>query len=291
VTLIGAFRYGIDTPDSGVVICADSLEQMQSYRAFVKKIESRSTDLYDMVIAGAGNCTELIDDQIEALVDTVRGWRENNISEEDAKSRIRNVISSYHRRFVVPFQASTEDKYLQFIVCLRSKQSGTLFLWKIESTVISSVPGYALIGYHDGIYYYETEWLWRPDLTMNHAALLGIRLLSIAKNNPEIGGPTRVLAVNNTGVVEPYDEAKIEALGQMFEELDDQIAGVILGCTDLTLPYEELMSRFRKFQNWATSFRSITLEIQSAHLQLITFPPTVSITPAVASETDQVALP
>src|SRR5688572_4434793 len=81
VTLIGAFRYGSGTSDSGVVICADSLEQLGSYRAFVRKIEARSTDLYDMVIAGAGNSSDLIDDQIEALVESIRGWQ-NEISEE-----------------------------------------------------------------------------------------------------------------------------------------------------------------------------------------------------------------
>ena len=177
VTLIAAFRYGIGTPDSGVVICADSLEQWGAYRAFVKKIESRSTDLYDMAIAGAGNESDLIEDQIKALVGSIRGWQDN-ISEEDAENRIRNVISIYHRRFVVPFQASPADKRLQFIVCLRSKQSGTLYLWKIESTVIKTIDRYGLIGWHDGVYYYETEWLWRSDLTMRHAALLGIRLLS-----------------------------------------------------------------------------------------------------------------
>jgi hypothetical protein len=264
VTLIAAFRYGIGTPDSGVVICADSLEQWQSYRAIVKKIEPRSTDKYDIVIGGAGNTGALIDGQVEAIVRSVRRWRMPDISEAEAEIRIGSVLSSYHQNFIVPFQASAEDKHLQFIVCLRSKQSGTFYLWKIDSTVISPIDRYWLIGWHDGIYFYETEWLWRPDLTVSHAALLGIRLLSIAKHNPNIGEDTRVLAINNAGVTEPYSETDIQALEQRFAELDNQIAGLILGCTDLALPARELIARFRNFENWAFAFRTITLQVHDA---------------------------
>jgi hypothetical protein len=179
-------------------------------------------------------------------------------------NRIGNVISNYHRRFVEPFQASAENKRLQFIVCLRSKQSGTLYLWKIDSTVISTIDRYWLIGWHDGIYFYETEWLWRPDLSAHHAALLGIRLLSIAKHNPQIGGPTRIIVVNNAGVTQPYSQGYTEGLERRFAELDSQIAGLILGCTDSTLPLDELNARFRSFENWATAFRTITLQIQDS---------------------------
>jgi hypothetical protein len=122
-----------------------------------------------------------------------------------------------------------------------------------------------LIGWHDGIYFYETEWLWRPDLSAHHAALLGIRLLSIAKHNPQIGGPTRILAIDSAGVTQPYSQGYIDSLEQRFAELDTQIAGLILGCTDSTLPVNELDARFRKFEKWAVTFRQITLQIHDAH--------------------------
>ena len=74
-----------------------------------------------------------------------------------------------------------------------------------------------------------------------------------------------MLAISNTGLEEPYDEATIEALEQLFEELDNQIAGVILGSADLTLPSKELISRLEKFQNWAFALRKIILQIHNAH--------------------------
>jgi len=141
MTLIAAFRC-----HESVVICADSQETAGHYRVSVDKTAPQDAGEYQVVVGGSGDYGSLIDGLAENLVEEVRTW-EGNLGIKRIKSEVRGIVKDYYDDEVASFPLQQGDnKEMRFIFCLRRKTDGSILLWELNGTAMTTVSTYSLIG-------------------------------------------------------------------------------------------------------------------------------------------------
>lgn len=145
---------------------------------------------------------------------------------------------SYHTRQVAFYPAEPEQKQLRFVICMKGKSSSEVFLWRTDGTTIESVKDYALIGWEEAVYDHEVKWLYRSGIKMAQAVLLGIHLLTIAKNSLYIGGDIQIIVVHENGMA-LEDPNEVRRLEQNIAKFNTAIAKLILACPDTSIEPED----------------------------------------------------
>lgn len=259
MTLIAAFRCG-----DGVVLCADSQEtrdipERGSYRVNVDKLERRDAGEYDVVIGGAGD-GPLVDSFGDLFAQMVRKWQ-GSYQRTKALSAIKRFVRGFHQTEVALSPAHPDDKNLDFVVCLRNKNSDNLSLWKISNLHVSTVSDLTLLGWEEALYWREAKRLYHlkdavTAPSSSEAILLGVHLFSLAKDTSNvISGDTRILVVRSDGVhvLNPGDVKELEARTKTFECLSSVI---FLALPDVTISHTELKQYLRDFQEIALALHN-----------------------------------
>lgn len=251
MTLIAAFRCY-----EGVVLCADSQETVDipergSYRVNVTKIEPRDAGNYEVVIGGGGD-GDLVDDFGDRLTDYIAGWPDR--SEREMRDEIRAFVQHFYEVDVPLSPAPEDDKNLGFIVCLRSKAKPGIFLWRISGLRVFTVTEKTLLGWEEKIYWHEVDRLYQPNWVSNHAMLLGLHLLTIAKQTSNVvGGESRVILVRDhaMNVVPSEDVNELEQMLATFNKMVDDLRLIL---PNMSLPLDE-------FRTYVTDFKDRVIEL------------------------------
>jgi hypothetical protein len=288
VTLIAAFQC-----DEGIVLCADSQETIDipergSYRVSVNKLEQRDAGNYEVIVGGAGDGA-LVDNFVDRLVELIDKWR-SEYQESKVLSTIRRFVRDYYKTDVALSPAHPDDKKLGFVVCLRSKSTGQLLLWRIEDLHVRSVSDLTLLGWEDLLYWREATRLYNlngviTEMPSNsEAILLGVHLFSIAKETSNvISGDTKITVVRNDGIhmLNPNDVKELETRVKAFDYLS---AVIFLALPDVTITRTALTDWLKDFQKTALQLHDdFTFHIVQTKLQRLkalpgyphieTFPP------------------
>lgn len=213
---------------NGVVVCADTQETYGGYRVSVNKIAPVDAGKYQVVIGGAG-LGGLIDAFADDFVDAVNDWPKG-LDEKAIKIRIRNLLREFHKQEVSLHPA--QDKILDFIICVKAKQSSDTFLWQTDGPGVLSVQTYALIGWEIPLYKHELGRLYQPDLRIEKGVAIGIFLFSLAKATSNyIGGDTQVIIVDKNGMA-LREQKEVRQREEHVKEFNDVVAEILLACID-----------------------------------------------------------
>lgn len=253
VTLIAAFKC-----DQGVVICADTQETADipgrgSFRVRVTKIKPQSAGGYDVVIGGCGD-GYLVDGFTRRLVREISGWPPL-LNDESIENKIVSLALDYHSTHVAMAYGSQPPQPLDFLLCLKRKNDPNIILWELRDTDIIPTEGYSLLGWEEPIYEYEVKWLYRDGLRISQAALLGIRLFSMAKETSNyIGGDTQLIVVTASGMT-AVDQQQVNTLEDRVETFNAGIARLVLDLPDTSIDQKEFAEYLTEFKRLAMNTR------------------------------------
>src|SRR2546423_9710988 len=233
VTLIAAFKC-----DQGVVISADSQETVSipgqgEYRVRVKKIKPQSGGAYDVVVGGAGD-GYLVDGFARKLVNEIAGWPPQ-LDDALIEDKVTSLAVDFHSTHVALAYGSQQPKPLDFLLCLKHRNAPGILLCELRDTMFLPVEEYALLGWEEPIYDYEVKWLYRDGLRIAQAALLGIRLFTMAKETSNsVGGNNQLIIVTENGV-EAVDQEKVDMLEESTEKFNNALAQLVLDLPDTSI--------------------------------------------------------
>jgi 20S proteasome alpha/beta subunit len=257
MTLIAAFRC-----HEGVVICADSQETRGDYIVAVDKIKPREAGEYDLVVGGSGNVAPLVDGLADAVERNVKRWTAG-LNEEEAGLQIERTLLAYHTRHVNQYPDIPENKRLVFIICVRDRNSGRVYLWKTDATTLKRVEDYTLLGWNDELYEHELKRLYTENASALRCIMLGIHLFLLAKATTlYIGGDTQIIFMRDTGAwpadylraTEPVmsmglvlPAERVRVLEARMDKIGKLTAELLLTCPDTTIKTTEFTDRLVRF--------------------------------------------
>ena len=253
VTLIAAFRC-----DAGghpaVVLCADTQETVGGTRVAVNKLVPQDAGNYILAIAGSGN-GDLIDGFADSLLRAIRAWPSGG-KEQFARDSVRDLLLDFYDNEIRLYPADLPtDKLNDFLICIKPKDTRDVFLWEVHGPTIVPVGNHALLGVTAAIYTHELCKLYRPQLSMSQAILLGIHLFSLAKATSNyVGGETDIILVRNTKIW-AFDREETHVLEQRISALNQKVAELVLALPDSAMRGDELKALLLKFQDWVLDFR------------------------------------
>lgn len=254
VTLIAAFKC-----DQGVVVCADTKETVTlpgrgQYRVRVTKIKPQAAGEYDVVIGGAGDA-HLVDGFTRRLVAAISSWPAA-LGDAEIESNVSDLLLDYHSNQVA---ATPRADALDFIMCLKSKRDPHISLWELRDVEIAPIDTYSLIGWEEPIYDYEVKWLYRDGLRLAQAALLGIRLFTMAKNTSDyVGGDTQLIVITDHGM-DALDQEQVDMLKERVQTFNDALAQLVLDLPDTSIEQGKFSDSLKKFQKLVMHVREYYL--------------------------------
>lgn len=243
MTLIAAFRC-----NGGAVICADTQETVGDYRVAVDKIAPREVGEYQVVIGGSGNVAGLIDGFDETLSIAIEDWPAS-LDEREIRENIHGVLQDYHRNDVANDPAEPDAKRLSFIICVKGKDSENVFLWRTDGASLVRVSDHTLLGWEEPLYDHEVRWLYQQGVSTAQAVLLGVRLLTMAKDTSNyVGGDTQVIVIAENGMQLLHVE-NVRLLEERVRAFNQALAHLVLACPDTSInssSFKELLGGFEE---------------------------------------------
>jgi ATP-dependent protease HslVU (ClpYQ) peptidase subunit len=256
VTLIAAFRCQVNG-EPGVVICADSQETIGDYKVSVEKIVPRSVNHYELLLGGSGT-GNLVDSLANTIERQLRRWPAA-ITEEHARQLLEDKLVRYTSTVVRAYQAELSEKRLDFIVCLREKRSGTLYLWKIADSIVEPIERFHLIGWEAPIYRYEVNRLYSKELDQLSAVVLAVHLLSLAgATSNYVSEPFQVFTINHQGAW-PEPPEKIADLTRRITQVNNSLGKLLRDVPDFSVSDETFSNALELFLNEIFGLRNDTL--------------------------------
>jgi hypothetical protein len=214
-----------------------------------------------LIVGGSGQISVLIDGLANSIERNVKNWPAD-IDEEAARLRIEGVLRAYNVRQIKEYPDELDDegkpisKVLDFVICVKRRNSSDIFLWKAASVVIETVSDYALVGWDEFRYHHEIRWLHNPRTWKEQAVILGIRLLAMAQaTNNTIKEPFQVITVTESGMKE-YDLADVRVIQGRVEEWNRKLAEIVLMGIDMSQPEAEVLSYFKRFEEDTFALRA-----------------------------------
>lgn len=230
---------------NGVVVCADTQETCGDYRVSVNKIAPIEAGKYQVIIGGAGELGGLIDTFTDDFVRAVNGWQ-RGLDEQAIRTKIRQLLLNFHKEEVSLYPPPS-DKRLEFIICVKDKQSPNAFLWQTDGSGVQSIQNWALMGWDAPLYKYELGRLYRPDLRTEKGVAVGIFLFSLAKATSNyIGGDTQIIIVDRNGM-ELRGQNEVRQREEHVKEFNNAVAQIVLACIDKGIDiktFDELVEEF-----------------------------------------------
>jgi hypothetical protein len=207
VTLIAAFRCS-----EGAVLCADDQETIDGvFRVRVDKLEPLRVGHYQLAIGGSGNVAILVDGFVDTLSLHVAGWGKG-LSEVEILKKTKSVLLDFQRNEVKLHRAKRDDKHLEFVMCLRDRSLGKVFLFEIADTIIRPVSKSALIGYYPTLYQHQIDLTYDPKLSAKQVVLVGIHVLSTARTLTTVVGENFKVVVATNNAMKAEAASKIKGL-------------------------------------------------------------------------------
>lgn len=265
MTLIAAFRCFDTGGVPGVIICADTQETRGGFRVPAEKIAIQNPGHYQLVVGGAGERGNLIDDFVETLGVCAAGW-EAGLNEQALRLKVKRVLKEFHDNVVSSEPASDEAKWLEFIICLKDRNSPNIYLWRTGGTGLKTVTDFALVGLGETFFISQVKKLYRPDISMPQAVLLAIHVLSNAiETITDIGGPTRIIGVRAPGMF-PVEQAEVQALEQRVAAFNQTLAALVLACPDISISQDKFIELIGELAERLAILREYYMNRESAAL-------------------------
>jgi hypothetical protein len=186
-------------------------------------------------------------------VRAVKGWRAG-LDQQAIRTKIRKLLLDFHEAEIRLYPPPA-DKRLEFIICVKEKQSSNIFLWQTDGPGVQSIQEWALMGWDAPLYKYELGRLYRPDLRIDKAVAIGIFLFSLAKaTNNYIGGDTQIIIVDKN-VMELRDRDEVRQREEHVKAFNDVVAQIVLGCIDKEINLDDFKTLMQAFEQRALEFR------------------------------------
>ena len=119
------------------------------------------------------------------------------------------------------------------MICIRVIQSSKVFLFKFSKTVVLPVKDFVLRGMEEPIYQHIARRLYRPDLNIQQAQLLGLHLFTEAgSTSTQIGGQTRVVWAMPHGMWALDQEHALRLEAESIAEVQRAMDNLFIACAD-----------------------------------------------------------
>lgn len=241
VTLIAAAR----TPE-GIVIHADSQETAGAYRVQVDKIKCETMGGFDVLIAGAG-CPS-------ALVDAFPGRLARRIDDkvttlaQFARTTEKELVRFYKNDIEL---CPDENKTVIYVIAAWHSKTRQYQAWVAENVFLQPIPtdGPALIGWDHELYLGIAKRFYLRAMSVPQTVLAGIYLLTVAEDTCNyIKGPVHIAVVNEGGIA-LEDSGYVRRVQDRLRDYEGRVNQVFLDCTDTTISLpalEDSINRFRQ---------------------------------------------
>jgi len=220
----------------------------------VNKLEPQDAGHYHLAIAGSG-IGDLVEGFADTLLRVMRTWPAG-ATEQFARDSIRDQLIDFYQNEVAAYPVDMpSDKVNDFLICIKPKGTTDSFLWTLRGPTIIPVGNHTLLGFTAAIYTHELCKLYRPQLSMIQAILLGIHLFSLAKATSNyVGGETDIVLVRNTSMW-VYGRKQTHVFEDRMNALNQKIAELVLALPDPAVHGDELKALLLTFQDWVVDFR------------------------------------
>jgi hypothetical protein len=261
VTLIAAAR----TPE-GIIIHADSQETVGDYRIEVDKIVSEQMGDFQVLIAGAGSPSALIDSFPTRL-------RRRINSRVQSLERFATVTEKVLARFyehdvdLCPDQ----DKNVSYLIAAYYPKTRQYQAWTTANVSLLPIPANTpiLMGWEHALYINIAKRFYYPATTAPQAIVAGVYLMTIAEETANcVKGPIKIAVVNNDGITleEPGYARRLQ---DRLTEYESKANKVFLECADTTVSLPELEDALNQFRQTALDLHREQIDAQAVKSRFV----------------------
>jgi hypothetical protein len=262
MTLIVALRCE-DDGVPGVAVCVDSQEtivfQGREYRVSRLKIKPKRCGNFDLAIAGSGNNGDAIDAAVGQIHDAVIHASATRLPE--LKTFIQSTLRKFRKDEARAF--SRADLGFRLLICARSIEPQAVEVWITMGSQLEPMPEdppYVMLGWEERLYEHELERAYSAPRSLMQATILGLHVLSIAKQTSRyVDRPFRVVVTQPKGMW-CEDKAVVSQLEQRLGIFAPMLADLMLACPDTTM-------RSRDFLEKLSVFEAELLQLRADYIQ------------------------
>jgi 20S proteasome alpha/beta subunit len=213
----------------GIVMCADTQETLDDQKRDVEKLYVSST--YPLAVGGAG-LGEAIDAFAQDLIARVEADRPLTIPE--LKVVIEASLKENHEKDAASSDWPTDYRKAQYLIAARPNHD-KFILYRVKGKRLYVVKERVIIGLATAANDTLFKRMYRPNLPMQQAVMLGIYLVSQSKAiDAYVSGDTRVAVVNGNMAWLDYPDY-LAASERHIAEFLKLIDALFLWCVDISI--------------------------------------------------------
>jgi len=246
----------------GLVLFADTEEQMGLMKTKVEKIREYESGDIRMAVAGAGNGS-LADSLVDRLFESVEGKTPHKAT---ILGVLRQVILDFHREEVAFYPSSDDVKQVGLIIGLQIKAEKPLLLHS-DATALRLVTQFAVIGIGAEIKFLAQQ-LYYEGMPVKHGVLIANHLCKTAKDHVQgCGGDSRIAILAN-GKIEIRHFFDVWEEEKVFMSLSANYRAILLSIPDKNITDEQFNNCVERFVAEAWGQREQSLEFKELNEEL-----------------------
>lgn len=239
VTIVAGFKC-----PSGVVMCADTEESA----GVDLKWSTTKLFAYDREWCQAGFGGSVFGPIGEMLIERLKEELDKGYdSLPRIRSAIRSILRDAYENEIKLLPYDDRDKIVDLLIALRPRGQQDITLLKTHGTIDNEVHSYEVIGTGEAVRY-VAENLYRNDLPIGQAVLLGTHLVRVAKKYAQgVGGDTHILILTSDGrmAFERIEFSRKQE--EFFEQFNDALKDLTLSSPDTGLTNDQIFEKLEVF--------------------------------------------
>jgi hypothetical protein len=252
MTFIAAFRC-----KGGIVLFADSQETTGDYKLIVEKLTPREAGNYTIAL-GACGIGDLADSMLDRLIDSVSAW--DTTSPKELKELLRTEVQTFHSTDVATYPSGGKSKRIKAVLCIKHKDSDFPLLFDIAGSTVKEAGPYSLISWDIPVLNHFVQRLYRQDMTISRAILLGLHLFGIVHGiSATVGGETKLLVAHKKGIWSE-DPRYVRESADRISIFTNAVDELLFTCCDLATSTPDFVGALEEFRLSALQLRQEFLQ-------------------------------
>ncbi|HET8888652.1 MAG TPA: hypothetical protein VFQ41_07095 [Candidatus Angelobacter sp.] len=240
MTYIAAFR-----AETGVVMCADTLETMGQDARYVEKLVRKDCGGFSVVMGGAG-AGDYVDGFIDKLAHDLSASSATGF--EELRKEIQKSLRDFYRDEVPLSTLPNKWRSMECLITAQKHGMGGTGLWKTRQSRVFDVDKFDIVGYGTPVNFYLANGLYRPNLPIYQVVSLAAYLSSVAKaTGSGVSGKTSI-AVISPWEIYFEDKLDIRSLEERIDEFQVVVNKLFLDSMDLSLHSREFEGKLDGYQ-------------------------------------------
>lgn len=239
MTIVAGFKC-----QGGVVLCADTQETAgNDLKWSTTKISKYETEWCQAGFGGSGfgKIADMLVERVKEEMD--KGYN----SLYKIRKAIRRTLLHAYDTEIKQLPYADENKVVDLLIALRPKKEQGVTLLTTHCAVDSEIHTYEIIGAGERLRH-VAENLYRSDLPIGQAVLLGVHLVSLAKKYIEgVDGDTDVLILTSDGRISLERRQFSQMQERYFEQFNEALKDLMLSVPDTNIPTKEINKKLAAF--------------------------------------------